>query len=177
MRFVHDQNIPLGIGGLPEAGGRVRQETDAANDLLIVQEGVLDGFLIVDRTTPFLVEQAHVQIEFAEHFDEPLMHERFRDDDQDPFDLFAHQQAVKDEARFDRFAQSDFVGKQNARRIAFAQFLRDVELMRDEIDSAPDEAQRRRLMMAKVTIQTGLTEFESEVVVPPAVEQPGFRMA
>ena len=46
---------------------------------------------------------------------------------------------MENETGLDGFAETDFIGKENARRGAVGDFLRDEKLMRNERDTSTDE--------------------------------------
>jgi hypothetical protein len=140
MRFIHHEDIPLPGGDLRGAAGICAEKIDAREDQLIVEEGVRTGFARLDGGAAFFIEDVQPDVETAEHFDEPLMHERFRHQHEDAFRPAGEQQAVENQAGFDGLAEAHFVGEQDPGRVSRADGLGDVELMRNQIDAAPDEA-------------------------------------
>ena len=59
-------------------------------------------------------------------------------------DPFCQQQAMEDQQRLDRFAETDFVGEQYPNPVAFADIASDRQLMIEQADASSDEAASRR---------------------------------
>ena len=80
--LVDNQEIPLGIEHLSVAVGRGSQiiETDA--DDLTVEKGIGIGVGSFDGLAAFLIKQTGDQVEPAEQFDKPLVHQGLRQNDQ-----------------------------------------------------------------------------------------------
>ena len=103
MGFVDDQEIPIGIEhlGVPFRGTGQVIEAHANN--LTVEKGVGFGVGAFDRLAAFFVEETGQQVEPTHQFDEPLMHQGFRKDDQGAFSPSGQVEAVKNEAGLDGF--------------------------------------------------------------------------
>ena len=113
VRFVDDQQIPLGFQHLFEATTLLAQEVEAADHQLFGLEGVLRIGERLDAA--LLVKQGEVQVETAQHLDQPLVLERFGQQDQHPMGAAGEQLLVNDHACFDGLAQTHLVRQQYAR--------------------------------------------------------------
>jgi hypothetical protein len=66
---------------------------------------------------------------------------------------------MENQAGFNRFAEADFIGKQNSWRQPLGYFRRDIELMGYQIDSASDKTPDFRLAALELMIE----RFDSKV--------------
>jgi hypothetical protein len=126
----------------------VRRETD------------LTGVALLERETALFVVNAEPQIEAAEQFDEPLVGQRLRDEDEDPFRFSHGQEALEDEAGFDGFSQAHFVGEENAWNLARGNFLQNIKLVRDEFDAAAQKTADLGLAETRLGLQRTVAEIE-----------------
>jgi len=95
MGFIHNHHVPSGIEGLlqPFPGFlRSSKERDAAEDVLSVEKRIA----VALRASRFVVN-VKPQIETPQQFHEPLMHERFRDQDKNSIRPSGQQQAMQDQ--------------------------------------------------------------------------------
>ena len=141
VRFVDNQQIPLGFQHLFEATTLLAQEVEAADHQLFGLEGVLRIGERLDAA--LLVKQGEVQVETAQHLDQPLVLERFGQQDQHPMGAAGEQLLVNDHACFDGLAQTHLVRQQYARGVAVTHFMGDVELVRDQTDFPASQAASR----------------------------------
>ena len=109
VRLIHDQQIPLGSNGLLEPFLRICDEPGATEDELIVQERVCVFLIGFNRLTSVFVEDIDPEIKFSQQLDEPLMHERFWDNDENSRGSTTNEKAVKDQACLDRFSEADLI--------------------------------------------------------------------
>ena len=141
VSFVDNQQIPLGFQHLLEATTLLAQEIEAADHQLFGLEGVL---CIGERLdAALLVKQGEVQVEAAQHLDQPLVLERFGQQDQHPMGAAGEQLLMNDHARFDGFAQTHLVRQQYTRGVAVTHFMGDIELVRDQADPATGQTASR----------------------------------
>src|SRR5690349_12515018 len=160
MCFVDDDEVPASVQRLLQPLGTGGEEADAAQDKLIVEEGI--GFRIrrEDCLTALLVEDVEPEIKSAQEFDEPLMDERFGNKDEDALRPARGDQPMQDQTSFDRFPKTHFIRQQHARPQAGRYLGGDVELMRDELDASPDESAHGRLATAMLMFQRRESEVE-----------------
>ena len=88
----------------------------------------------------FLIKQTGDQVEPAEQFDKPLVHQGLRQNDQGSFGPAGQMQAVQNETGLDGFPQADFIGEEYTGLQTVGDFLSEVELMLDQINPATGEA-------------------------------------
>src|SRR6266404_4686719 len=100
------------------------------------------------------------QVETPQHFNEPLMHERFGPQHQDPIRPSAQEQAVHNEAGFDGFSKSHFVREHHACGMSVSHLLRDVKLVRNEINATAEESAHRRLAREVKQIKCAATKLK-----------------
>src|SRR5437870_2970288 len=103
------------------------------------------------------------------------MHQRFRDQNQSTPDASGHDQPVKDQAGFDGFSQSDLVRKQHARRQPARDFGSDVQLVRNQIDSAADESANAQLTTMMLIFERGGAQIELPWGIGVSREESSFR--
>ena len=140
VSFVDNQEIPLGIEHLSITVGRGGQiiETDA--DDLTVEKGIGVGVGSFDGLAAFLIEQTGDEVEPAEQFDKPLVHQGLGKYDQGPFGPTGKMQAVQNETGLDGFAQAYFIGEEYTGLQAVGDFLSKIKLMLDKINPTTGEA-------------------------------------
>jgi hypothetical protein len=152
MGFVDDDDVPTGGEGLvaAEFGGGIRsgEERDGAERELRGEKRVLRGVARFAGEAAGFVVDAEPEIEAAEQLDEPLVRERFGDENEDAFRLTDGEEALEDEAGLDGFAEAHFVGEEHARQLARGDLVENVELVRDEFEATAEE-----------TAHVGLAEF------------------
>ena len=166
--FVDDEQIPSGGDYLGQPVGVAQQKLRAAHDALFVEKRVV--FVVgFHRGTARFIEDAEDQRKATDQFDEPLVHQRVRHEDEHAADFPGGQHAVQDQAGFDGFAEADLVGQQHARHIATAHLGGDVNLMRQQID-APAEQTAHRFRFHTGTLTQG---FVAHIKHPPRVGMPG----
>ena len=95
VHLVHHQQVPAGRDRLRAATARPREQRQAAEHELLVEEGMA-GALGLDRGAALLIEEGEAQLETAQQFQEPLVDEVLRRDDQHPFDPPREQQPGED---------------------------------------------------------------------------------
>jgi len=81
--FIHDEEIPTGISGLPRTFGRAAEQRERAEDDLAVEEGIALGITGLDGGTAFFIEEAEHEIETAQQLHEPLMRQRVGNEHED----------------------------------------------------------------------------------------------
>ena len=118
------------------------------------------GLALLDGLAAFLVEDVEPKIEAAQQFHEPLVHQRFRHEDQHALRAAGQDQPMQNQAGFDGFAQAHFVGEQHARHQAAGHFGSDVKLVRDQIDPAADKSAHLGFAPAMLMLQRGHPEIE-----------------
>ncbi len=141
MCFVDDQQIPFGFQQLLEAAALLAQEVEAADHQLFGFEGVFRIGKGLDAA--LLVKQGEVQVETAQHFDQPLVLERFGQQDEHAMGAAGEQLLMNDHARFNGLAETHLVGQQYARGITVTYFMGDIELVRDQADPATGQTAGR----------------------------------
>ncbi|MNF76410.1 hypothetical protein D3C84_585230 [compost metagenome] len=141
MRFVDDQQIPLGFQHLLEAAALLAQEVEAADHQLLRLERILGVRKGLDAA--LLVKQGEVQVEAAQHLDQPLVLQGLRQQDEHALGTTREQLLMDDHARLYGLAQTHLVGQQHARGIAMTHFVGNIELMRDQADLAAGQAAGR----------------------------------
>ncbi len=139
--FIDNQQIPLGFQYLLEATTLLAQEIEAADHQLFGLEGVFRIGECLDAA--LLVKQGEVQVETAQHLDQPLVLERLGQQDQHPMGTAGEQLLMNDHARFDGFAQTNLIGQQYARGVAVTHLVGNIELVRDQADPATGQTAGR----------------------------------
>ena len=140
MSLIDNQQIPAGVLGLFGAFGVGGEEIDAAEDELIIEERVLIRQAFLDGGAAFFIKDVRPKVELAQQLDEPLMHERLGHENQQARGAAGDEQAMQYESGLNGLAEAHFIGQQHARSQPVADFLCDVQLMRDEINAATNKA-------------------------------------
>ena len=99
--------------------------------------------MLLDGGASRLVEDVEPQVETAQQFEKPLVHERFRHDDEHALRATGEQQPVEDQAGLDRLAEADFVGKEHAGNQAPGHLRGDAELVGQQIDASAEQTRGR----------------------------------
>ena len=66
----------------------------------------------------FCIDQCEPEVEAPQKLDKPLMHQRFRENNEDTLGAPREVESVQDEAGLDRLTQPHFVGQQDAWHVA-----------------------------------------------------------
>mgnify|MGYP000412351193 CR=1 FL=1 len=130
-----------------------------------------EGVAVAVGLALLFVEQRHRQGETAQQLDQPLVSEACRHQNQGPLGAPGEQQPVQDQAGLDGLAKAHFIGQQHARRLSRGDLVGDVQLMRDQIDAWPGEAEGRVLLDAVVMVQGAKAQVEPVVAVDLAGQQ------
>ena len=177
MRFIDHQHVPPGVERLPESGFAAGEKADAREHELIVEKRIRLRVGRLDGLAAFLVEDVEPEIEAAQQFHEPLMHERFREDDEHALRAAGQEQPMQDEARLDGFAEAHLVGQQHARREAGGHFRGDVELVRNQIDPPARETADLRLAPAVLMPQRRRPQIKNLRLIELPGQQSLLRLA
>ena len=86
-------------------------EADA--DDLAIEKGITLWIGTFDGLAAFFIEQTGKQVEPAEQFDKPLVHQGLGQYDEGTLGTAGKMEAVKDEAGLDGFPQAHFIGQQD----------------------------------------------------------------
>ena len=171
VRFVHDEQIPSRLGDLPCALRVRREHRDAAEHELAVEERVRIRLVQLDGRAALLVENAEHQIEPPQQLDEPLVHERLRDEHENALRAAREMQPVQDQPRLDRLAEADLVREQHARHEPSRDFTRDEHLVRQQIHAPADKtAHGRAPQIAAPTERLGAQFKRAQIIRVPAEE-------
>src|SRR5262249_25162598 len=100
------------------------------------------------------------EIETAQQFHEPLVNQGLRHDDQHAGRPSREDQPVKNQARFNRFSEADFVREQDTRRQSSGHFRSDVELVWNKIDPSSNEAANFGFAPAMLLLERGNSQVE-----------------
>src|ERR1039457_7228895 len=106
------------------------------------------------------IENMEPHVEAPEHFYEPLVHKRFRDQHQDPVGPSAEQQAMEDETGLDGLSKSHFVQEHYARGVPVGDLLGDIELVRNEVNAAAEKSAHRGLARAVEQLQSAAAQLK-----------------
>ncbi len=123
---------------------RRREKILGAQHRLPQRKGIFSGVALFLGTAQVFIQHGEHVIEAAVHFHQPLMHELRRRDDQYARRLTGHEQAMKDQTRFDGFTKSHFIRQQYARMISRSDFIGDGNLMRKKIHARTGESAHTR---------------------------------
>ena len=177
VRLVDDEQVPSGLHGLLLARRVVCKKRDAANDQLAVQKGVGCRLVALDGSAAIRVKQAEEQVEAAPHFHEPLVYERFGEQQQHPPGAAGPVEPVQDEAGFDGLSKADFIRQQNARNPPAGDLAGDEDLMWQKVHPAANQAAHRVLKESGPLPQRFGTELEGVEFVGLPRQKPFFRRA
>ena len=175
--FVDNEQVPAGFQGLGGAGRIFAQERQAAEHQLTVEERVDARFVEFDGLAAVLVEDAKEQVEPAPQFNKPLVDEWLGQEDQDSAGPACAMEPVQDQARLNRFTQTDFVGQKNPGHEPVGDFAGDENLVRDEVHAAPHVAAHRRLAKGAPLLKGLDAELKEMALVDLATQQPVLRGA
>ena len=159
MRFVHHEQIPPRLSGLLRALRIRGEKVQRADHELAVEEGIRAGGF--EREAAFLVKNTEGHLKPAEHFHEPLVEERGREQHQNPGGAAGQVQAVNDKAGLDRFAKTHFVGQKNTRSETGGDFGGDGNLVGNQIDAPSGESSCGILPQIAPTLEAFGAEFEA----------------
>jgi len=145
MCFVDDEKVKAGFPGLLSALRTGGQKIGAGEDQLAIEKGVCGGGGDLDGGAAVFVEEGEEKIEAAKKFHEPLVDERFRNEDENPVGSAREVEVMHDEAGLDGFAETDFIGEKDAGSEAGDGFSDAGDLMRNKIDTGSCESASGRL--------------------------------
>src|SRR5262245_1136747 len=144
MRFVDDKNVPTCCQCLLSSLFVLYEQADAAQNELVVEEWILMRIDVLNRLASLFIEDMEPEIEAAKQFNEPLVDQRLRHENQHTFRPAGENEPMKNKTSFDRFAEAHFIGEQDSRRESSGDFRSNEELVRDQIDARSNEATHLR---------------------------------
>ncbi len=165
--LIDDQQVEAAGQGLVLAMNVGEQPALAGQHEL----GALERVDAAVGLTLVLVQQSDVQREAAQQFDQPLVGQAVGHQNQRALYPASQQQAVKNQAGFDGFAQAHFVGQQNPRRMASGDFVGNIELMGYEVDARPGKTEGPVLLDALEVVQRAKAKIKPVVAVDLTGEQ------
>ena len=136
--LVDNKQIPSCLTGLSSALGVGGEEVEGTNNKLAVEKGVVP--VEFQRGAAVFVKNAEGQLESAEHFDEPLVEQGGRQQDEDAPGAAGEVEALQDETGLDGFPQSDLIGEKDTGNDARSDFGGDGELVGNQIDASSGES-------------------------------------
>lgn len=140
LRLVHDQEVDPRVHRLPRQLGPLDQRFERDHRAGVDVERIEAGAEVaLDVSQPRCVEQREHLVILAPQLAEPLHRQCLGRDDEAALDFSGVQQAVHDERRLDRLAESDFVGQQPPHRHPRRRALGDVHLVREEANASAEE--------------------------------------
>ena len=116
--FIDDEEVPACFDGLLQTDRGVRQERCGAEDELVIQEGIGVRLVLVDGLATGFVEEIDPEVEFSKEFHEPLVHQGFRHQDENPLCPTTEKELVENEAGLNGFYQAYFVSEEETGRKA-----------------------------------------------------------
>ena len=160
MRLIHDEHIPTCRYRLRGAARIRAKEINTGQDELIIQKWIRARLTGFDGGATFFIKNIQPDVEAPQHFHEPLMHERFGHQHQNAIGPSTQQQTMQDQTGLDGFSQADFIREHHARGMPVGDLLRDVKLVRNQIDATADKSAHRRFARAVKQIQGAATKFK-----------------
>ena len=140
MGLIDHKQVPAGLQGLLKPRRLPGEQVESAEQQLIVQEGVAAWICFLKGLAARLVKDVKPEIEATQQFQEPLVHQGFRHQDNYPPYAAGEQQPVEDETSLDGLPQAYLVRKQDSRHDPPCHLCSDAELMREEIDPTAQKA-------------------------------------
>ena len=137
--FIDDDEVPAGGDELGEAALVAGGEGGAAEHELVAGEGVFAGLGGFGFEAAGFIKNAEPEVKAAEELDEPLVDERLGHEDEGATHAADGEEALEDEAGFDSFAEAYFIGEEDAGEGAADDFLGEVKLVMDELETAAEE--------------------------------------
>ena len=175
--LIHHQHVPARIQHLCGAHLVTRQEIHRSQHPLTFEKRIAAWIPVFDRFAPLLVEEAEGQLEPPQQLHEPLMHQRLGHQDQHPLRPAGEDQAVEDQARFDRFSQPHLIRQQHPRPRPVRHLIRDEKLVRDQIHPRPRQPAHRRGAHHRPPPQRLAPQVEIARLVQLPAEKPLLRFA
>jgi hypothetical protein len=163
--FVDDQHVPSRGLDLFAPPAVAREEGRRGDRRLYEQEGVSSSPRFGFAAVAF-VRDGERQVESPEHLDEPLIHQRLGNEDQDARGLAAPQESMDDESRFDCFPKANFVREKGARPRPGRDLPRDSELVGDELNPAAEKPTGFRSQNGVAVDEGATTNVEASSRVP-----------
>ena len=175
VRFIDDHQIPFGVAQMFQTLFAAAHEIQRADHQLFGLErvvGIVLGFGIT-----LIVKQREAQVEAAQHLDQPLMLQGFRNDDQHAFGGASKQLLMQNHPGFDGFTQTDFIGQQNARRVAAADVMGDMQLVGNQAGALSAQAAPRHPVLLALVFAGAVAQRKTVHSVDLAGEQAVLRFA
>ncbi|MNE15801.1 hypothetical protein D3C80_1087220 [compost metagenome] len=169
VRFIDDQQIPLGIAKMLKALLATTHKVEGANHQLLGFERVLSVVLGFGIT--LVIEQGKTQVKAAQHFNQPLVLQGFRHHDQHTFRGTRQQLLVQNHARFDGFTQAHFIRQQYARCVTTTHVVSDVELMGNQAGALSAQAAPRHTVLLALELTRAIAQGEAVHTVNLTGEQ------
>ena len=169
VRFVDHHQIPLRLRQQLKALLVAAHEIERANNQLFGLESVVA--VVLRFGVAVVVEQREVEVEAAQHLDQPLMLQSFRHDDQHALGAPGQQLLLDNHAGFDGFAEAHFVRQQHARRMAAAHVVGDMQLVRDQVGAHAAQTAYRQTILRALIFARAIAQGEAIHTIELASEQ------
>ena len=124
-----------------------------------------------------IVEQGEAQVKAAQHFNQPLMLQRFWNHNQHALGSAREQLLVQDHACFDGFTQAHFISQQHARRMATAHVMGDIQLMGNKAGTLTAQAAPRHAVLLTLELTRAVAQGEAIHSVDLPGKQTVLRLA
>jgi hypothetical protein len=134
-------------------------------------KSVAAGHGLFQRLAAFFVVDREAEVEAAQQFDEPLVHQRVRQQHQRARGAAGGELASEDHAGLDGLAQAYFVGQQHAWRSPRGSDAGHAQLMRHQADACGAQAPGRRTARIGAAAQRFQAQFEMAGRIGTAADQ------
>ena len=182
LRLVDDEEIDTRayrlVGQLRPLYQGLERDDDAAMHVEWVEVG---SEVARDIRKARSVEQREHVVVLSPKLAQPLHGQRLRHDDQTTLDLRRVHQVIEDQARFDRLAESHFVGKQPTHRISSRRTFGDIQLVRKQANASAEEranaALANRPKASDVAQDLGVDGSDHILAIEPRIPNPESRIS
>ena len=176
VRLIDNHNVPARLDRELPVPFTAGEKGDTAKDQLLIEKGIPARRPVDDRGAARLVVNAEPHVESAIELEKPLVDERVRHQDKHARRQAVEVQAMDNQPGLDGLAEPDLISQQDSRDRPIGDFVGDVDLMRDQADTAADQAADWRLPAAAAPTQRLDAQVEQQRLIDVAVLQPVQRL-
>ncbi|MND14628.1 hypothetical protein D3C80_48180 [compost metagenome] len=175
VRLIDDHQVPFGIAQVLKALLAAANKIQRADNQLLGFKRVVG--IVLRFGIALVVKQREAQVEAAQHFDQPLVLQGFRNDDQHALGGAGKQLLMQDHPGFDGFTEPDFIRQQHARGVATANVVGDVQLVRDQAGALAAQAAPRHPILLALIFTRAVAQRKAVHTVDLPGEQAILRLA
>ena len=140
VRFIDNYDVPARLDREVPVPFTAGEKGGTAKNQLLIEKRISARRPVDHSGATRLVVNAEPHVESAIKLEKPLVDERVRHQDKHARRQAVEVQAMDDQPGLDGLAEPDLIGQQDPRDRSIGDFVGDIDLMRDQVDTAANKA-------------------------------------